>query len=82
MLNQALRGNAAIGRNMHLGDGFYPFSGNSLLISASAALQIPRSVIKPVTNLAGVTSKAKLAHGLVGGQIKTLVGPFWSSPWT
>ncbi len=36
-------------------------SGNSRRISSSVALQIPLSVINPVTNFAGVTSKAKLA---------------------
>jgi hypothetical protein len=35
-----------------------PFSGNNLRISSSVALKIARSVIKPVTNRAAVTSKA------------------------
>jgi hypothetical protein len=34
------------------------FSGNNRWISSSVALQIPRSVIKPVTYFAGVTSNA------------------------
>ena len=47
----------------HPSSVFYPLSlsGNSRRISSSVALQIPLSVIKPVTNFAGVTSKAKLA---------------------
>ena len=39
-------------------DGVLNFSGNNRLISSAVALQIPRSVIKPVTSLAGVTSNA------------------------
>jgi len=38
--------------------GVLNLSGNNRLISASVALQTPRSVIKPVTNFAGVTSNA------------------------
>jgi len=51
-------------------------------MSSSDALQIPRSVIKPVTSLAGVTSKAKLAAGLALGGIKTFLIVPRSSPWT
>ena len=48
------------------------FSGNNLFMSCFVALQIPLSVIKPVTSLAGVTSNAKLAAGLLAGGIRTL----------
>jgi hypothetical protein len=66
----------------HPSSVFYPLSlsGNRRRISSSVALQIPLSVINPVTNCAGVTSNAKLAAWLDCGQIKTLVDPSWSSP--
>jgi hypothetical protein len=36
------------------------------------AEQIPRSVINPVTNLAGVTSNARLSAGLASGTTLTV----------
>ena len=42
------------------------FSGNRLARPCSLAAHIPRSVIKPVTRRAGVTSNEKLLTGVTG----------------
>jgi len=48
------------------------FSGNKPARPAVLAAQIPRSVIKPVINRAGVTSKAKLLTGVSDLVVLTL----------
>src|SRR5580698_1945908 len=48
---------------------------------SALAAQVPRSVIKPVTRRAGVTSKPGLAAELPGAAISTVgIVPFWSLP--
>ena len=45
----------------------YPRSGNSALRPSGEAAATPRSVTRPVTSRAGVTSKAGLAAGVPSG---------------
>ncbi len=47
-------------------------SGNSFASSSSLASHTPRSVISPVTSLAGVTSNASFLTGEPSGTIRTL----------
>src|ERR1700752_635508 len=47
-------------------------SGNSDSNPSALAVQRPRSVIRPVTSRAGVTSKAGLAAGLPEGATRTV----------
>src|SRR3954451_5726577 len=51
----------------------YARSGNKRARPSALASVRPRSVIRPVSNLAGVTSKAGLAAGLLVGTTRTVV---------